>query len=226
MSLFPYALFCSFSLKLPRGQHPIKKWVLSIPKKDKMLDGAPRRLCKYHPSLNGADFCGGGWVISGLLVDGFGSWFGTNTKLLHGVMGPISTPNDYLNTVFDDAVSLHGSCKTMPSHGSTGKVSTCSSSLSTLVLLLTGGDGSFTALKKMIDSEWKHLNLDLLLCFYIKKLCILKNVMSQKHVKVWLKPNINKGYFWKNVHIFVANLFMSNFRNHLIIAAFLPIPLP
>ena len=39
-----------------------------------MLDGAPRRLCKYHPSLNGADFCGGwGWVISGLLVDGFGS---------------------------------------------------------------------------------------------------------------------------------------------------------
>lgn len=36
--------------------------------------------------------------------------------------------------------------------------------------------------------------------------------MSQKHVKVWLKPNINKGYFWKNVHIFVANLFMSNFR--------------
>ena len=48
-----------------------------------------------------------------------------NTKLLHGVMGPISTPNDYLNTVFDDAVSLHESCKTMPSHGSTGKVSTC-----------------------------------------------------------------------------------------------------
>ena len=40
------------------------------------------------------------------------------------------------------------------------------------------------------------------------------------------EPNINKGYFWKNVHIFVANLFMSNFRNHLIIAAFLPIPLP
>ena len=49
--------------------------------------------------------------------------------------------------------------------------------------------------------------------------------MSQKLVKVWLKPNINKGYFWKNVHIFVANLFISNFRNHLIIAAFLPIPL-
>ena len=127
MSLFPYALFCSFSLKLPRGQHPIKKWVLSMPKKDKMLDGAPRRLCKYHPSLKfmGLIFVGRGWVISGLLADGFGSWFGMNTKLLHGVMGPISIPNDYLNTVFDDAVSLYGSCKTMPSHGSTGKVSTC-----------------------------------------------------------------------------------------------------
>ena len=49
----------------------------------------------------------------------------TQNCCMHGVMGPISIPNDYLNTVFDDAVSLHGSCKTMPSHGSTGKVSTC-----------------------------------------------------------------------------------------------------
>ena len=31
-----------------------------MPKKNKMVDGAPRRLCKYHPSLNGADFCGEG----------------------------------------------------------------------------------------------------------------------------------------------------------------------
>ena len=50
--------------------------------------------------------------------------------------------------------------------------------------------------------------------------------MSQKHMKVWLKPNINKCYFWKNMHIFVTNLFMCNFCNHLIIAAFMPIPLP
>ena len=34
-----------------------------------------------------------------------------NTKLLHGVIGPIFTLNDYLNTVFDDVVGLHGSCK-------------------------------------------------------------------------------------------------------------------
>ena len=115
------------SIRLSGGLHKIKKWVLSMSKKDEMVDNAPRRLCKYHPHLNGADFCGEGTiiVISGLLVDRFGSWFGMNKKLLHGVMCPISTPNDYLNTVFDDAVSLHGSCKTMLSHGSTGKMSTC-----------------------------------------------------------------------------------------------------
>ena len=38
-----------------------------------------------------------------------GSPFGTNTKLLRGVFGLISMPNDYLNTVFDDVVSLWGS---------------------------------------------------------------------------------------------------------------------
>ena len=26
-----------------------------------------------------------------------GSWFGTNANLLHGVIGPISMPNEYLN---------------------------------------------------------------------------------------------------------------------------------
>ena len=119
-----------------------------------------------------------------------------------------------------------GAARKCPHTGPQGKYQLVASLLSTLVLLLTGRDGSFTALKKIIDLERKHLNLDVLLCFYFKKLCILKNVMSQKLVKVWLKPNINKGYFWENVHIFVANLFMSNFRNHLIIAAFLPIPLP
>ena len=33
------------------------------------------------------------------------------TKLLRGVIGSISRPNDYLNTVFDDVVSLPGSCE-------------------------------------------------------------------------------------------------------------------
>ena len=58
-------------------------------------------------------------------------------------------PNDYLNTVFNDAVSLHGSCKTMPSHGSTGKFQLVARPLSALVLLLMGGDGSFSGFKKL-----------------------------------------------------------------------------
>ena len=33
------------------------------------------------------------------------------TKLLRGVIGSISRPNDYLNTLFDDVVSLPGSCE-------------------------------------------------------------------------------------------------------------------
>ena len=52
--------------------------------------------------------------------------------------------------------------------------------LSTLVLLLTGGDGSFSRLKKIIDLERKHLNLDLLSYFYYKKLCILTNVKARE----------------------------------------------
>ena len=51
-------------------------------------------------------------------TDLIGSRFGTNTKLLRAVTGPISTRNDYLNTVFDDVVSLRGSCRNKrPSHG-------------------------------------------------------------------------------------------------------------
>ena len=70
-----------------------------------------------------------------------------------------------------------GATRQCPPTGPQGKYQLVASSLSTLVLLLTGGDGSFTALKKIIDLERKHLNLDLLLCSYFKKLCILKNVM-------------------------------------------------
>ena len=50
--------------------------------------------------------------MSGCLENRFRSPFGTNTKLLRGVIGSISAPNDYLNTVFDDVVSqLPGSCE-------------------------------------------------------------------------------------------------------------------
>ena len=54
------------------------------------------------------NFARRGWVISGRLANRFRSRFGTNTKLLLGVIGPISMPNDYLNAVFHDVVSLCG----------------------------------------------------------------------------------------------------------------------
>ena len=74
--------------------------------------------CPFPP-INVADFVGRERVISGNPANKFGSGFGSSTKLLHEVINPISVPNDYLNTVFDDVVSLCGSCrkKLMPSHG-------------------------------------------------------------------------------------------------------------
>ena len=39
-------------------------------------------------------------------ADRFGNWLETNTNLLPGAIGPISSRNDYLNTVFDDVVNL------------------------------------------------------------------------------------------------------------------------
>lgn len=64
-----------------------------------------------HSPFNAADFEGRGQVISGYLANRFGSGFGSNTKLLHGVIDPISVPIGYLNTVFDDVVSLCGSLR-------------------------------------------------------------------------------------------------------------------
>ena len=58
-----------------------------------------------HSSCNEADFCGEG---SGhFRSSGEQIW----KLLLCGVIGRISTPNDYLNTVFDDVVSLCRSCR-------------------------------------------------------------------------------------------------------------------
>ena len=65
-------------------------------KKDKMVDGTS---IPIPPSM-GPDFAGRGRIISGRLANILGSPFGTNTKLLRGVIGPISTPNDYLNTLY------------------------------------------------------------------------------------------------------------------------------
>ena len=50
--------------------------------------------CPIPPSM-GPIFAGRGRVISGRRANKFGSRFGKNTKLLRGVFGPISMPNDY-----------------------------------------------------------------------------------------------------------------------------------
>ena len=73
-------------------------------------DKTQQALCVPFPLQWGPIFAGRGQVISGHLVKRLGSQFGTNTKLLFGINGPISTWNDYLNTVFVDALSLRGSC--------------------------------------------------------------------------------------------------------------------
>ena len=83
-----------------------------------------------HSPFNGTDFVGRGLVILGHLVNRFGGQFGTNTKLLHEVIDPISVPNDYLNTVFNDVVSLCGSCrKNALSWAPQEKLKTCCNSL-------------------------------------------------------------------------------------------------
>ena len=130
-------------------------------KKTKWWRVLPEGFANTIPAWMGPIFVRRGRVISGLLADRFGSWFGMNTKLLHGVMGPISTPNGYLNTVFDDAVSLHGSCKTMPSHRSTGKVSNCYPSTECTCFTFDWSGWVIFRIKKIIDLERKHLNLDL-----------------------------------------------------------------
>ena len=62
-------------------------------------------------------------VISGRLANRNGSRIGANKKKLRGVIAPISTPNDYLDTVVDDVVSPSWSQKNA-SHGPLGKAST------------------------------------------------------------------------------------------------------
>lgn len=63
------------------------------------------------PPFNGANFESRGRVISCRLANRVGSRFETNRKLLPEIIGPISTPNDYLNTSSDEVVSLRGSCR-------------------------------------------------------------------------------------------------------------------
>ena len=71
----------------------------------------------------GPIFAGRGLVISARLTNRNGSRIGANKKKMRGVIAPISTPNDYLDTVVDDIVNLRWGKKNA-SHGPLGKVST------------------------------------------------------------------------------------------------------
>jgi len=82
-----------------------------VTKKDKMTDGFPRRLCAFYSRLNGADIWGKG--TGHFRSSGEQKWKlnWSEQKKLRGVIAPISTPNDYLDTVVDDVVSLRWSIK-------------------------------------------------------------------------------------------------------------------
>ena len=72
--------------------------------------------------FNGANFASKGRVISCRLANRVGSRFETNRKLLPEIIGPISTPNDYLNASSDEVFSLRGSCRNnMPAYGAYGE---------------------------------------------------------------------------------------------------------
>ena len=88
-----------------------EKQFLFKSKKTKWQTEIPEDFACPIPPVNGANFVGREWVISGHLANRFGSELGTSTKLMHGVIDLTSTPNDYLNTAFDDDVSLCKSCR-------------------------------------------------------------------------------------------------------------------
>ena len=90
--------------------------LLSLFKNDKMADGSPWRRYVSHSHFNGANFCWEGKGHFGSSGEQIWTRFGTNTKLLPGVIGPISAPSDYyLSTVFDDVIlACAGAAETMP----------------------------------------------------------------------------------------------------------------
>ena len=71
-----------------------KKWRTELP------EGFACPITPLPPASMEPISAGRGRVISGRLANRFGSRFNTNTKLLRGVIGPISAPYDYRNTVF------------------------------------------------------------------------------------------------------------------------------
>ena len=97
-----------------------------------------------------ADFFGEGTGISGRLTNRFGSRFGTSTKLFRGVIGSISTPNDYLNAVFDDIISLCGSCR------NNALPRPPREKLQLVAILLPACDGSFLTIKEYAICRSPH----------------------------------------------------------------------
>ena len=74
-------------------------------KKTKWRTAHPEGVACPTPTSMGPISVRRGRVISGRLANRFGSRFGSNTKLLPGVIGPTaSAPGDYLSTVFDDVI--------------------------------------------------------------------------------------------------------------------------
>lgn len=87
-------------------------------------------------------------VISARLKNRFGFRLGTNTDLFRDVVGPITMPNNYLNTIFDDVISLCWSCRNNARPRSPGeKLNTCCKSLPN---------------KLFVDRpvKYKHIHLD------------------------------------------------------------------
>ena len=120
-------------------------------KQNKKADGSARRRYVSHSLFNRADSCGEGTGISGrCLTNRFGSRFGTSTKLFRGVIGSISTPNDYLNAVFDDIISLCGSCR------NNALPRPPREKLQLVAILLPACDGSFLTIKEYAICRSPH----------------------------------------------------------------------
>lgn len=98
-------------LGCPWRQQPIRNYLPSISgKRQNGGRNSQKALRKPFP-FSGADFLGEGTGHFRLSGEQIWKLIWTNTKLFRGVFGPMSTPNDYLNTVFDDVVSLCESCR-------------------------------------------------------------------------------------------------------------------
>ena len=79
----------------------------SVQQKDKRADGTPRRLCLSHCLFNRVDYCGKG--TGHFWSSGKQLWKTIWNKCME-LLVLYLRPNDFLNTVFDDVVSLFGSC--------------------------------------------------------------------------------------------------------------------